>query len=123
MGLLKLATEQSQWRKQPIQFIFPSSIAIYGMPGMERSNQFDVLEAYTAGNRRVRRPIGPSCVDQRRQFWAGPVASPILRDGPADVSPPTTDAGVIGWSEYNESFGGAGLTAVIEALASQDCHT
>lgn len=39
LGLLKLATEQSQWRKQPIQFIFPSSIAIYGMPGMDRSKR------------------------------------------------------------------------------------
>jgi galactonate dehydratase len=29
----------------------------------------------------------------------------------------TTDDGIIGWSEYNESFGSAGLSAVIEALA------
>ncbi len=29
----------------------------------------------------------------------------------------TTDTGIIGWSEYNESFGSAGLSAVIEALA------
>ncbi len=28
-----------------------------------------------------------------------------------------TDTGVIGWSEYNENFGSAGLTRVIEALA------
>jgi L-alanine-DL-glutamate epimerase-like enolase superfamily enzyme len=28
-----------------------------------------------------------------------------------------TDAGIVGWSEYNESFGSAGLSAVIEALA------
>ncbi|HYR67900.1 MAG TPA: hypothetical protein VEP47_17295, partial [Reyranella sp.] len=27
-----------------------------------------------------------------------------------------TDAGVVGWSEYNESFGSPGLSAVIEAL-------
>jgi len=33
--LLKLAAEQSQWRKRPVQFIFPSSIAIYGMPDLE----------------------------------------------------------------------------------------
>lgn len=31
-GLLRMAAEQSQWRNQPIQFIFPSSIAVYGMP-------------------------------------------------------------------------------------------
>jgi L-alanine-DL-glutamate epimerase-like enolase superfamily enzyme len=29
----------------------------------------------------------------------------------------TTDAAITGWSEYNESFGSAGLTQVIEALA------
>jgi L-alanine-DL-glutamate epimerase-like enolase superfamily enzyme len=29
----------------------------------------------------------------------------------------TTDTGVIGWSEYNESFGGPGLSAVIDRLA------
>ena len=29
----------------------------------------------------------------------------------------TTDSGIIGWSEYNESFGSAGLSGVIEALA------
>ena len=35
MTLLELAAEQSQWRKQPVQFIFPSSIAAYGMPDLE----------------------------------------------------------------------------------------
>lgn len=29
----------------------------------------------------------------------------------------TTDDGLVGWSEYNESFGSAGLSAVIEALS------
>jgi len=29
----------------------------------------------------------------------------------------TTDEGLIGWSEYNESFGGKGVTSVIENLA------
>ena len=28
-----------------------------------------------------------------------------------------TDEGLVGWSEYNESFGSAGLSQVIEALA------
>ena len=32
LNLLKLASEQTQWRNRPVQFIFPSSIAIYGMP-------------------------------------------------------------------------------------------
>jgi L-alanine-DL-glutamate epimerase-like enolase superfamily enzyme len=29
----------------------------------------------------------------------------------------TTDTGLVGWSEYNETFGGPGLSAVIERLA------
>ena len=29
----------------------------------------------------------------------------------------TTDAGIVGWSEYNESFGSAGLGEVIRALS------
>src|SRR5205814_2127589 len=29
----------------------------------------------------------------------------------------TTDDGVVGWSEYNETFGGAGVTAAIDGLA------
>lgn len=32
--LLRLAADQSQWRGQPVRFIFPSSIAIYGFPDL-----------------------------------------------------------------------------------------
>jgi nucleoside-diphosphate-sugar epimerase len=35
MGLLKMAAEQSEWRNEPVQFIFPSSIAVYGMPDLD----------------------------------------------------------------------------------------
>jgi nucleoside-diphosphate-sugar epimerase len=35
LGLLRLAAEQSQWRDRSIQFIFPSSIAVYGLPDRE----------------------------------------------------------------------------------------
>src|SRR3989442_5244828 len=31
----------------------------------------------------------------------------------------STDEGLTGWSEYNESFGGLGVSAVIDGLASQ----
>jgi threonine 3-dehydrogenase len=40
LSLLRLAAEQSQWRAQPIQFIFPSSIAVYGMPDRESKNLY-----------------------------------------------------------------------------------
>jgi threonine 3-dehydrogenase len=33
--LLRLASEQSEWRGQPVRFIFPSSIAAYGMPDLD----------------------------------------------------------------------------------------
>ena len=35
LTLLRLAAEQSEWRREPVQFIFPSSIAIFGMPDLE----------------------------------------------------------------------------------------
>src|SRR5207302_6366644 len=31
----------------------------------------------------------------------------------------STDEGLVGWSEYNESFGGLGVSAVIDGLGSQ----
>jgi nucleoside-diphosphate-sugar epimerase len=40
LGLLRLAAEQSQWRAQSIQFIFPSSIAVYGMPDRESKSLY-----------------------------------------------------------------------------------
>lgn len=38
--LLQLAAEQSEWRKEPVRFIFPSSIAAYGMPDLETKNNY-----------------------------------------------------------------------------------
>jgi nucleoside-diphosphate-sugar epimerase len=40
MGLLKLASDQSEWRGEPVLFIFPSSIAAYGMPDLETKARF-----------------------------------------------------------------------------------
>jgi nucleoside-diphosphate-sugar epimerase len=40
MGLLQLAAEQSEWRGDPVMFIFPSSIAVYGMPDLETKTQY-----------------------------------------------------------------------------------
>ena len=38
--LLELAAEQSQFRGKPVQFIFPSSIAAYGMPDLETKAEY-----------------------------------------------------------------------------------
>ncbi len=35
LQLLELAAQQSEWRGRPVQFIFPSSVAAYGMPDLE----------------------------------------------------------------------------------------
>jgi nucleoside-diphosphate-sugar epimerase len=40
LALLKLASEQSQWRGEPVQFIFPSSIAVYGLPTPEVKSRY-----------------------------------------------------------------------------------
>jgi threonine 3-dehydrogenase len=40
LGLLQLASDQSQWRNRPVLFIFPSSIAAYGIPDLEIKARF-----------------------------------------------------------------------------------
>jgi nucleoside-diphosphate-sugar epimerase len=40
LGLLQLASDQSQWRGEPVVFVFPSSIAAYGMPDLETKARF-----------------------------------------------------------------------------------
>jgi nucleoside-diphosphate-sugar epimerase len=40
LELLKRAAEQSQWRSRPVKFIFPSSIAAYGMPDLETKDRY-----------------------------------------------------------------------------------
>jgi nucleoside-diphosphate-sugar epimerase len=35
MYLLKLAIEQSRWQGAPVKFLFPSSIAVYGLPSLD----------------------------------------------------------------------------------------
>ncbi|HSF19384.1 MAG TPA: NAD-dependent epimerase/dehydratase family protein [Vicinamibacteria bacterium] len=40
LELLRLASEQSQWRGAPVSFIFPSSIAVYGLPTQEAKSRY-----------------------------------------------------------------------------------
>jgi len=40
LGLLQLASEQSEWRGEPVLFIFPSSIAAYGMPDLHTKAEY-----------------------------------------------------------------------------------
>ncbi len=38
--LLEMASEQSEWRGKPVKFIFPSSIAAYGLPDIETKTNY-----------------------------------------------------------------------------------
>jgi len=40
LKLLQMAAEQSEWLGRPVKFIFPSSIAAYGMPDLETKTQY-----------------------------------------------------------------------------------
>jgi threonine 3-dehydrogenase len=40
LGLLQMAAEQSEWRGEPVKFIFPSSIAAYGLPDLETKTAY-----------------------------------------------------------------------------------
>ena len=46
MGLLQLSAEQSEWRGEPVMFIFPSSIAAYGMPDLETKSKFPQVKEW-----------------------------------------------------------------------------
>ena len=46
LQLLKIAAEESQWRKRPVQFIFPSSIAAYGLPDRETKTHFQRVREF-----------------------------------------------------------------------------
>jgi threonine 3-dehydrogenase len=39
MYLLKLAIEQSRWQGSPVKFMFPSSIAVYGLPTLDEKRK------------------------------------------------------------------------------------
>jgi threonine 3-dehydrogenase len=46
LGLLQLASEQSEWRGEPVLFVFPSSIAAYGLPDLETKARFPKLREW-----------------------------------------------------------------------------
>lgn len=40
MGLLHLAAQQSEWRGEPVRFLFPSSIAVFGLPDLDTKQTY-----------------------------------------------------------------------------------
>ncbi len=44
LNLLRLAVEQSQWQGRSVKFIYPSSIAAYGLPSLEVKNSVGAVK-------------------------------------------------------------------------------
>lgn len=47
LNLLRLAVEQSQWQGRPVTFIYPSSIAAYGLPSLEMKNKVGKVDEFS----------------------------------------------------------------------------
>ena len=46
LNLLQLATEQARWHGNPVKFLFPSSIAAYGLPDAATKQKFDPIKEH-----------------------------------------------------------------------------
>ena len=46
LNLLRLGVEQSQWQGRPVKFMYPSSIATYGLPSLEAKNRVGKVKEY-----------------------------------------------------------------------------
>ncbi|HEC23660.1 MAG TPA: NAD-dependent epimerase/dehydratase family protein [Chloroflexi bacterium] len=44
LNLLKLAADQSSWLGKPVKFMFPSSVAVYGLPDLETKEQVGAVK-------------------------------------------------------------------------------
>jgi threonine 3-dehydrogenase len=53
LGLLNLAAEQSEWRNEPVKFIFPSSIAAYGLPDLDTKAAYTRVREWEWNNPRT----------------------------------------------------------------------
>lgn len=46
MNLLELAAQQSEWLGHPVRFIFPSSIAAFGMPDLDTKSRYEKVREW-----------------------------------------------------------------------------
>jgi nucleoside-diphosphate-sugar epimerase len=46
LNLLRLAVEQAEWQGRPVKFIYPSSIAAYGLPDLDTKNEAGKVKEY-----------------------------------------------------------------------------
>lgn len=111
LNLLRLAVEQSQWQGRPVKFIYPSSMAAYGLPNLEdKHSAGKVKEAdwcnpitmygcnklycehlgryYTAHYRQLAADHGNSTVDFRALRFPGLISAvTIPTGGTSDYGP------------------------------------
>jgi nucleoside-diphosphate-sugar epimerase len=110
MGLIQLSAEQSEWRGDPVLFIFPSSIAAYGIPDLETKAQFphvrewewnypitmygcnklycEMLGTYFSSNYRQLAPERPQMIDFRSVRFPGLISAfTIPSGGTSDYGP------------------------------------
>ncbi|MGF1510084.1 MAG: NAD-dependent epimerase/dehydratase family protein [Myxococcota bacterium] len=80
LNLLKLAVEQSRWHGTPVKFLFPSSIAVYGIPDLEtktvvgkvRESDFNAPMTMYGCNKLYCEHLGRYYSDHYRQLSAEP---------------------------------------------------
>ncbi len=85
LNLLRLAVEQSQWQGRPVKFIYPSSIAAYGLPdlrtkqaaGKIKEDQFCVPITMYGCNKLYCEHLGRYYASHYRQLAADPDRSSI----------------------------------------------
>jgi threonine 3-dehydrogenase len=46
MNLLKLAADQAEWLGSRVKFVFPSSVAVYGMPDLETKSRVGAVKEH-----------------------------------------------------------------------------
>jgi nucleoside-diphosphate-sugar epimerase len=80
LNLLKLAVEQSRWHGSPVKFLFPSSIAVYGLPDLDtkaavgkvEEDDFHAPTTMYGCNKLYCEHIGRYYADHYRQLSAEP---------------------------------------------------
>ena len=85
LNLLRLAVEQSQWQGRPVKFIYPSSIAAYGLPdlptkntvGKIREDEWNVPITMYGCNKLYCEHLGRYYASHYRQLAAAPDRSSI----------------------------------------------
>lgn len=120
LNLLQLAHEQSRWHGNTVKFLFPSSIAVYGLPDLETKNRVERIREpewnfpttmygcnklyceqlgryYTKHFRQLAAERTPSGVDFRSIRFPGLIsAATVPSGGTSDYAPEMMHAAALG---------------------------